>query len=188
MGTRRLFLSIDLPEDLCSGVADVQDTFRELPGVRLPDPDQSHVTLKFLGEVPENRVETVADIATEAAAAADVAPFAASVAGLGVFPSFDYISVVWLGVEDGATSMTKLHRACEDRFVEAGFEAEDHEYRPHVTIARVDHGGAKERIHALVGDNDPTVGSFRVEAIALTESTLTADGPVYDTVDEIALD
>ena len=187
MGSRRLFVSIDLPPECCEQVGAVQKPFRGLSGVRPTDPDQAHVTVKFLGEVADDRVDLVTDLLERAIRTATVGPFEATVGGIGVFPSFEYISVVWVGVREGATPMVTLHDSIEERFVGAGFKAEEHEFTPHVTIARLDHGGSKERVQELVAERDPIVGSFDVRSVTLTESTLAADGPVYETLERVSL-
>ena len=187
MATRRLFLSIDLPPAICDGIAAVQEPFCDLSGVRPTDPTGSHVTMKFLGDVADERIERVERLLEKAVTDANIGPFDATVEGIGVFPSFDYISVIWLGLREGATPMTELHEALEARFVEAGFEPEEHDFTPHVTIARVDHAASKDRIQELVREKDPHVGSFQVEEIRVKESTLTADGPVYETLCAVSL-
>ncbi|MFC3477818.1 RNA 2',3'-cyclic phosphodiesterase [Halobacterium litoreum] len=183
----RLFVSVDLPDALADAVADVQEEFRDASGLNFVDPAQAHVTLKFLGEVDESRLDELGDALEEAVADADVAPFDATFEGLGVFPSLDYISVVWLGVGDGSEELTQLHEAVEETFVARGFDPEDHDFTPHVTLARMEHAGGKERVQELVRERHPEVGTARVEEVRLTESTLTHDGPEYETVRAVRL-
>ncbi|WP_246984814.1 RNA 2',3'-cyclic phosphodiesterase [Halorientalis marina] len=183
---KRLFVSVDL-EGLDEGVADVQDRFDGTPGLNLTEPEQAHVTLKFLGDVSDHRLDEVTDALDDAVAAAGVDPFTAEFAGLGVFPTLDYISVVWLGVEDGSDELTRLHEAVEPRLVELGFEEESHEFTPHVTLARMEHAGGKERVQKLVRECHPEAGTMEVSEVRLTESELTADGPEYTTVERFEL-
>lgn len=178
----RLFASVDLPEDLTAAVADVQDELRPAAGLNLTDPDRAHVTLKFVGEVSAERAETVAEAVARGVERADVAPFEVTYGGLGVFPSLDYISVVYLGVEDGDGPLTRLHEAVEAETTAVGVDPEDHEFTPHVTLARMTHGGGKEHVQRVVGEQSPTVGTATVEAVHLTESDLGPDGPTYTTV------
>jgi len=183
---KRLFVSIDL-DGLADAVAAVQGPFEDVPGLNLVDPDGTHVTLFFLGDTPEHRLGEVTDALADAAAAAGVDPFTAEFRGLGVFPSLDYISVVWLGVDAGSEEMARLHEAVEPRLVELGFEPDGHDFTPHVTLARMEHAGGKERVQELVRERDPVAGSLDVTEIRLTESELTADGPEYSTVERVAL-
>lgn len=183
----RLFVSIDLPDRLADDIASVQAELEPAAGIRLTDPTQAHVTLKFLGEVDPARVDDITEALEDAVEQAAVGPFEATIGGLGAFPDPSYISVVWLGVTTGAGAMTELHDAVESAIVDLGFDPADHEFTPHATIARMDHAGGKDRVQRLLREADPTIGAFTVESIALTESTLKAGGPVYETVERIAL-
>ena len=185
----RLFVSVDLPPSLADGVADTQAAFEDCAGLRLTDPTQAHVTLKFLGDTDPDRVDEIESALETAVADAGVDTFDCTVGGLGVFPSLDYISVVWAGVRDGAgdAELTRLAEAVEAELTALGFEPEDHDFTPHITLARMDDARSKETVQRLVTERDPTVGTFQVERVRLTESTLTDDGPRYETVGEIEL-
>jgi len=183
----RLFVSVDLPDDLADAVADVQDEFRDAGGLSFTDPAQAHVTLKFLGDVPEDDVTDVTETLETAVEESGIGPFDATYGGLGVFPSLDYISVLWLGVHEGSDEFGRLHEPIERAFVAAGFDADDHAFTPHVTLARMQHGGGKELVQDLVRDWNPVAGTARVDEVRLTESTLTEDGPEYETIARVDL-
>lgn len=183
----RLFVSVDLPSALADSIADVQDLFDGASGLDFTDPAQAHITLKFLGDTSEHRLEAATSALETAVAEADVEPFEATFGGLGVFPSFDYISVVWLGVEAGSAELVRLQEPIERHLVEAGFDPEDHDFTPHVTLARMNHAGGKEQVQSTVRERDPTVGTMTVEDVQLTESTLTPEGPVYETRHRVEL-
>jgi len=183
---KRLFVSVDLA-GLAGDIADVQDRFDGTPGLNPTDPEGAHVTLKFLGDVSDHRIDAVIGALESAVDAAAVDPFTAEFAGLGVFPTLDYISVVWLGVEAGSAELTRLHEAVEPRLVDLGFEEADHEFTPHVTLARMEHAGGKERVQELVRECHPEAGTTEVSEVRLTESELTADGPAYTTVERFGL-
>ncbi|MDG5777555.1 RNA 2',3'-cyclic phosphodiesterase [Haloarculaceae archaeon H-GB2-1] len=182
----RLFVSIDL-DGLSDEVAAVQERFEGASGLDFVDPEQAHVTLKFLGDTDEERVPALREELRAAVDDSGVGPFEARFGGLGVFPSLDYISVVWLGVRDGGAEMRRLHEEIETRTVGMGFDPEDHEFTPHVTIARMSHGGGKERVQEVVETADPDAGTLSVEEVRLTESELRSDGPKYTTVDTMKL-
>jgi 2'-5' RNA ligase len=183
---KRLFVSIDL-DGLADAVASVQTAFEGASGLNFTDPAQAHVTLKFLGDTDPGRVDAVVGELESAVAEADVGAFPAEFGGLGVFPSLEYITVVWLGVEAGGEEMTRLHEAIEPRLVELGFDPEDHEFTPHVTLARMEHAGGKELVQEVVTEREPSVGTMPVESVRLTESVLGPDGPEYRTVATVKL-
>jgi 2'-5' RNA ligase len=182
----RLFISADL-DGLAEEIATVQEHFADASGVRLTDPANVHVTLKFLGDVEEDSVPDLVDTLEEAVDAADVDPFRAEFGGLGAFPSEEYIRVLWVGVREGSAELTRLHEAIEKRTVEMGFDPADHEFTPHATVARMDHAGGKEQVQRALRETDLTVGTRRVEEVRLTESVLGDDGPEYTTVERFGL-
>jgi 2'-5' RNA ligase len=185
----RLFVSVDLPDDLAENVRAVQEEFREASGLNFTDPGQAHMTLKFLGDVERDRLPAIEERLEAAVEKAGVDPFEAHYGGLGVFPSLDYISVLWFGVREGRgdEALTRLAEAVEDEMVAEGFDPEDHDFTPHVTLARMNHAGGKELVQENVRELDPDVGTARVEEIRLTESELTPDGPIYSTVERFPL-
>jgi 2'-5' RNA ligase len=182
----RLFVSIDL-DGFETETATVQKRFADASGVRLTDPENVHVTLKFLGDVDEKHVPKLVKALEEAVDDAAVGPFNATFGGLGAFPSEEYIRVLWIGVHKGSTELTRLYEAVEERTVGMGFDSEDHEFTPHATVARMDHAGGKEQVQRTLRETDPTVGTLRVEEVRLTESVLADDGPEYSTVERFRL-
>lgn len=182
----RLFVSIDL-DGLTEEIATVQEHFADASGVRLTGPANVHVTLKFLGDVDEACVPNLVETIEEAVENMDVGPFRAEFGGLGAFPSEEYIRVLWVGVREGSTELTRLHEEIEERTVELGFDPEDHEFTPHATVARMDHAGGKEQVQRVLRETDPTVGTLQVEEVRLTESVLMDDGPEYTTVERFGL-
>lgn len=183
----RLFVSVDLPSDLADEVAAVQALFDDAGGLAFTDPEQAHVTMKFLGETPEHRLDEVTAALERAVEESGVGPFEATYGGLGVFPSLEYISVVWLGVTEGERAFEQLHDPVESELVAIGFDEADHAFTPHVTLARMNHAGGKDLVQRVVQEESPVVGTTTVEALTLTESTLTPDGPVYETVERFPL-
>ncbi len=182
----RLFVSVDL-DGLAEAVAEVQELFEDADGLRRTDSEQAHLTLKFLGDTEESDVPALTTAIEEAVAESGVEPFKATFGGLGVFPSLDYISVVWLGVCGGSEQFTQLHQAIEARTTELGFDPESHEFTPHVTLARMDHAGSKDLVQDVVNNRDPDAGAMTVEEVRLKESTLTESGPKYSTMERFGL-
>jgi len=185
----RLFVSVDLPSTLAEPLEAVQNELSDADGLRLTDPTQAHVTLKFLGDTAPERVAEIEAAIETAVDEADVDPFDCTIEGLGVFPSLDYISVVWAGVREGsgAAELTRLHDALDSELTALGFDAESHDFTPHVTLGRMDDARGKSLVQEVVQEREPTVGSFRVDSVRLTQSRLTDEGPQYETVHEVDL-
>jgi len=183
---KRLFVSVDL-DGLADAVTRVQEPLVDLPGVDTVDPERVHVTLKFLGDTPASRLPEVTDALEDAVDSADVGPFEAVFEGYGVFPSLDYISVVWVGVGAGSAELARLHGAVEREATTTGFDPEEHDFTPHATVARVRDARSKSEVQELVRETAPTLGRLDVAELRLTESTLTDRGPVYETVEAFPL-
>ncbi|WP_050031721.1 RNA 2',3'-cyclic phosphodiesterase [Halorubrum halophilum] len=195
----RAFFAVDLSDDLVDSVADAQAAFGNPAGLTLVDPEQAHVTLKFLGEIGagDDRGEAADDTAPaladviaageRAVESAGVGPFECGVEGFGVFPSLDYISVVWAGVDAGSAELTALHEALEAETTALGVDPADHDFTPHVTLARMDDARGKKLVQEVVRERDPEIGRFEVDEVRLVQSTLTSDGPVYETVTSFGL-
>lgn len=182
----RLFVSVDLPA-LGDAVASFQEELEPISGIRCTDPGNTHVTLKFLGEVDADRLDVVSAAVERAVEGSGLEPFDVQLSGLGAFPSREYITVVWAGVEEGATPLQRLFEAVEAELTAEGFEPEEHSFTPHATIARMDHAAGKDRVQDLLRTRDPDLGVQHVETVALTESTLTDGGPEYETVQAFPL-
>lgn len=178
----RLFISIDLPESLSESIALIQEELRDIPSLSLTDPDQAHLTLKFLGSTDGERLDDISSALTTAVTTANQRPFKATFGGFGAFPNQEYIRVVWLGVTSGSGRITTLHDAVERETTAIGFDPDRHEFTPHVTLARMHSGRGKSQIHRFIDQPATPIGSMQVTHITLKESTTTDTGPTYSTV------
>jgi len=190
----RAFFAVDLPDSLAPAVAEAQAPFADAPGVNPVGPEQAHVTLKFLGEIGGRDDETEPTVDDAIAAGeravdrAAVDPFKCTIAGLGVFPNRGYISVVWAGADRGGDDLAALHGALEAETTALGVDPEEHEFTPHVTLARVENATGADAVRDALDAEGPEVGTFSVDEIRLVESTLTPSGPEYDAVRKFGLE
>ncbi|WP_138007925.1 RNA 2',3'-cyclic phosphodiesterase [Halalkalirubrum salinum] len=182
----RCFVAIDLPETLADAIGDAQERFRDAAGLRFVDPSQAHITLKFLGDVDPDQTAAIMNAIETAVAAAGVGPFRCTLGGFGAFPSPEYITVVWAGVHEGAERVSALQEPIERELVAVGFDPEQHEFTPHVTLARMDDARGKDRVQRELAA-DASIGGFEVSEVRLKESVLGEDGPTYRTIDQIQL-
>lgn len=184
----RLFVSVDLPPRFEPKVRDLQSYLRGTRAdLNFTKPEQAHLTMKFVGNTPDERVDDVEDVLDEAAET--VEPFEVELGGTGVFPSREYVSVVWIGVQEGVEELTRLHDALEERTVERGLADEaEHDYKPHVTLARLRSGRGKSEVLKFVDENeDVTLGRFEVKKLSLMSSVLRDGGSVHTTEYEAEL-
>lgn len=179
----RCFISIDVEdEEILSRILKAQ---RALEGsgadLKLVEPQNIHVTLKFLGEVGEGKLEEV----VEALKAVEFEPFRIALRGLGAFPSPGRPRVVWIGVAEGAEETSSIYLQLEDKLAKLGFPKEGRGFTPHLTIARVKSGRGREGLlKVLQALKDEEFGRMPVKGVRLKKSVLTPRGPIYSTLFE----
>jgi 2'-5' RNA ligase len=179
----RVFIAVDLPDSLREALSDVQRELRPLTNtVRWVAPESIHITLKFIGEVPDKRVE---DIDT-AITGLTWKHFAVTVRGVGFFPGTRSPRVFWAGME--APTMEGLAEQLDTRMERLGFEKEKRTFRPHITLARA----RNTRIDASLVSGaaryeEQEFGVFNVDRLFLFKSTLKPSGAVYEKLKEYLL-
>lgn len=87
----------------------------------------------------------------------------------------------------GKAELTALHEAIETQTTALGYDPAEHQFTPHVTIARMDNASGKSSVQHRVRNNDPDVGQGHITRIKLIESVLRNTGPEYSTLDTIRL-
>ena len=134
-GTLRLFVAVNLDprvrQAVAAAVAPLRDVERAVSWVAEPN---LHLTLRFLGEQPGERVGELRQALV--GAAAQVPTHALVLRGLGAFPSLRRPRVLWLGVEANDASAT-LYQKVDDACASLGFGREARDFHPHVTLGRV---------------------------------------------------
>lgn len=178
---RRLFVAVPLPAEAASEVAAVVDAVRSqgLPAgahdVRWVRLDGLHLTLRFLGPTPDERVAPTAQAVARAAAL--TAPIDAELAGAGTFPPGGRPRALWIGVATGADALGDLARRVHGELEAAGWAPDDRPFRAHLTLARSD-GIAAGRLVAdrLLAAMTGRRIALRIDRLALFES-VTGGGP-----------
>jgi 2'-5' RNA ligase len=183
----RLFLAINLsPEvrrEVAAATAPLRECVPELAWVREP---LLHLTLKFLGEQPAERVDDIQGAL--AAVAGRHRELLMTLGGIGAFPNFRRARIVWIGVADDPR-LELLHHDVEVACETLGFEVEGRPFRPHLTLARVKQPLVEERARILSRQAKRTDyrTDFIVRSIDLMRSDLSAEGPAYTTLVSAAL-
>jgi 2'-5' RNA ligase len=178
----RLFVAINPPDAIRTALHDAAAPLREagMP-VRWTAPASLHLTLKFLGETPQDRVEAIEAVLREAAA--KTSPFDLPIGGIGGFPTMRRPRVIWIGAE-ATPSLRSLKQDVEWALASLGFEPEVRAFQPHVTIGRVTQGAQPGALRDLA---DLAAGIrvrsvFRVASVDLMRSRLTPRGARYDRI------
>ncbi len=176
----RLFIAINLPQE---ERARLDRDVRALRAARLPvrwvAADALHLTLKFLGEVPDARLAGIERALT--GVAAEFPPFHLELKGLGAFPNVHNPRVVWVGIE-APPELRRLAGALEDAMADLGFPRENRPFSPHLTLGRAERdarAGDFRSLGALAAEF-----SFRAEVEArsadLMRSHLSPRGARYE--------
>lgn len=176
----RIFIAIPLPAEVHRNLSSILTSLREkLPNARFVRADQTHVTLKFYGDVRERNIaELIAALRREIV---KIPKFSFDIQGAGAFPSPQKARVLWLGVTALNQSLGDLALAVERGSAAAGFSSEAREFRAHLTLARP--RGRDEIIRgvaeALVPLQNLRIGPIFVDKIILYRSVLNKSGSVY---------
>ncbi|MEA3282222.1 MAG: RNA 2',3'-cyclic phosphodiesterase [Euryarchaeota archaeon] len=179
----RTFIAVDLLDSFIDTIVEIQ---QQLKGnIKLVDPKQVHITMKFLGDVPEKKVPKIEDALSNI----NFEPFTARVCGIGAFPKPAYARVIYIGA-DPAETFTRLYAEVESALAPLGFKREKRPFTPHATLARVKHNpeGARMKLADVIEYlSDVKVGTMDVDTIKLKKSTLTPKGAIYETIKEVHL-
>ncbi|MHB8800255.1 MAG: RNA 2',3'-cyclic phosphodiesterase [Thermoanaerobaculia bacterium] len=169
-------------------LAGARSLLPELRGVRWVAESQLHFTLKFLGDLEEERAGA-ARAATAAAARAATGSFRLALEELGVFPPRGSARVVWAGCGAGAAALSTLADAVEEAFLAAGFPREERPFSPHLTLARVkDPGSGRRLARVLPSVPGEPFGTVPVDSLVLFRSDLSPAGPDYSELLRVALE
>jgi 2'-5' RNA ligase len=179
----RLFIAVDVPEEIKDAIErDVVGVLGPaLPGARWSRPEGRHLTLKFLGEVAEERMGMVSRALS--GAVRNHASFRAAFDDLGGFPNVRRPRVLWLGIGEGAEPMATLARDIEAAFEPLGFVPEDRPFRAHLTVARFPKPRVVEDVPPVSVPDDP----FDVSEVVLFRSQLHPKGARYTALERFAL-
>jgi len=183
----RLFIAIEFSPELRE---EIQRWMRSLAD-EIPDPEhrlrwvkdeQLHLTLKFLGEVREDQLKPLSQVLRERTR--DHMSFSLSAARVGHFGG----RVVWLGLETGLDNVASLAKSIEEGCASIGFTLENRRFHPHITLARSKVNPGTIRLANLpLHLRQKSFPPFRVTSISLIQSTLSARGSLYETLERFPL-
>lgn len=173
----RLFVALDLSDAVRAKIAKFCDALRvEFPPARWARSEGIHVTLKFIGEVPE---ESVARIEDALSAVRSDAPVEMNFRGTGFFPDERRPRVFWIGI-DAAPDLAEIAAQIETQLEPLGVARESREFKPHLTLARISESRGIEKLREALRRNGPAdFGAVRTNEMYLYRSELGRDGAKY---------
>jgi len=179
----RIFCAVALPEPtrelVLHHIKRLQSTVPDARASWSRD-ENLHLTIKFLGEIPER---FVADLCSAAArAVAGLAPFSLRLERAGAFPVRGQPRVLWLGLSDSLGQLHELHARLENEAVLAGFAKDDRPFQPHLTIARLREPQTVRTLAAVHRQLDFEPAEFAVSELLVIRSELGSSGSKYSVV------
>jgi 2'-5' RNA ligase len=183
-GQIRSFVSIDLDDPrILDQVESIMSSILSLGGDLKPvERENVHLTLKFLGNVSETKLEEIKSDLTQVT----FPPFSLEIKGAGAFPNLKRMNVIWVGIGEGWSQVELIYEQTEKLLHQLGFSRETRPFSPHITVARVRSGRKRDEIAAFLGHlTDESFGTFSVEGVRLKQSVLSPSGPKYSTLFEV---
>jgi RNA 2',3'-cyclic 3'-phosphodiesterase len=181
----RLFTAIDLPGDVLREVNELIERLRPAARIKWSVPENLHITTKFIGEWPEDRLE---DLKTALAGVPCTGAIPIAIRGVGFFPNERSPRVFWAGVE-APPPLNRLASVTDQALKPLGIEAEKRPFSPHLTLARIKEPvpltPLRDRITQLASTD---FGSFDADRFYLYQSRLRPSGSVYTKVSEFPLE
>jgi 2'-5' RNA ligase len=180
----RLFTGIGLPPEVLSSLEHALDELRPTADIRWSPPGNLHITTKFIGEWPEERLE---ELKSTLHGFPRRSPFQVDMHGLGWYPNPHSPRVLWAAVHAG-DPLRDLARDTEQALAGIGVGVEKKAYSPHLTLARIKPPAQltrlRQAIAALPSDN---FGKFEVNRFNLYRSILSPKGSTYSVLGEFPL-
>jgi RNA 2',3'-cyclic 3'-phosphodiesterase len=176
----RLFIAIALADEWKHVLAQPEHSIGWLGrGVSWVEPRGMHLTLRFLGECPENQVPAIEDEITECCRG--IGPFTMQISGSGVFPNPKRPRVYWAGLK-APHDLIELQERLEIRMQHLGFEKEENSFKPHLTLARIKDPIGKERMTEALLSYKIESAPLTVSEILLMRSHLSPQGARYEAI------
>lgn len=183
MQSIRTFIAFEVGNDVRARVADLTKRLKKSSAdVRWVDPAQMHITLKFLGDVPNVEVPDVCRVVSEVAD--EFEPFELEFAGAGAFPNVSNPKTLWIGIApgEGFDRLAAMNDRLESRLHdELGFARERRKFTPHLTIGRVNNTTESQaELTTILTENASFDAALtEVDELLVFASYLERNGPLY---------
>lgn len=178
----RIFIALDIPDEIRARMTEYMERARGLAtDARWARIEGLHVTLKFIGETSEARVNEI----KAALAGVKAEPFGIEFTGVGFFPNPKSARVFWIGV-NGGEALSKLAASVDAAMEKIGFAREERAYHPHLTLARASSHPLRE-LQSLLDDSPPQFGTMTAKDFFLYQSQPQRGGSRYTKLEKFSL-
>lgn len=181
----RSFISMDITsKDLLDKIKSFQTNLKNSAcPMKVVERENLHLTLKFLGEIGESSYKRIVESLSPSLS--EFSSFEVSLKGTGFFPSISDLRVIWIGMD--APEIVYIQKDIDETLKTMGFK-EDRKFVPHLTVSRVKSSlNKKSLLNVLDEYKDYEFGGQQITSINFKKSTLTPQGPIYETLKEFKL-
>jgi 2'-5' RNA ligase len=191
MGKIRSFIAIELPAELKQYLAMLQTKLKAAnqPRIKWIRPEGIHLTLKFLGDIQASMVEPITWIMADTVSTIPI--FKLETLQPGAFPNLQHVQVVWIGLGGEVNKLKQLHKNLDTNLTRLGFTAEQRQFKPHLTLARLGNEASAEQrrqLGELIAATRLEAGqTIKVSGISLMKSQLTRVGAIYSRLGSVEL-
>ncbi|MBU2521464.1 MAG: RNA 2',3'-cyclic phosphodiesterase [Proteobacteria bacterium] len=185
--TIRTFIAFKLPENIISSIRKIQEDIKSYAfKVRWVNPENIHLTLKFLGNISATDIEKVSESIINTVNGH--APISLTVKGAGVFPCIKRPRVIWVGITGEIEKLAGIQKDIEENLEKLGFPREKRPFRGHLTLGRIKGKiDPKKLLDAMKKFERFESELFIADKVFLFKSDLNSTGSVYTEIKSITL-
>lgn len=182
----RVFIGIKLDERVHEEIEKFLEPFKKISSpIRWVKPENVHITLKFIGEVSEEKYAKIEKRLGEAEF--DTGPFDLKLTGCGKFGRGNTLNIFWIGISP-SDPLTQIFKKIENTLAKISIEKENRPFKPHITVGRNKKNFNFQSFFQLIEENnDRLISEFNVDHFQVFKSQLRPEGPIYTILKEIPL-
>ncbi len=183
----RAFIAVEIDPRVRDALIQVQNKLRASEAdVKWTEPNDIHLTLKFLGDILPSDIDAAVAIMTKSISG--ITPFPIDITELGAFPDILLPQIIWAGVTKNADILIKIAQNLESDLTKLKIKKEERSFTAHITLGRERSFRGKDKLSAALEEtNIPPGLTQTIKGITLFKSTLTPQGPIYEPLKAITL-
>ena len=182
---QRVFFALDIDEATRGRIVSAADNLHSLPGrITWTKPRNLHVTMNFLGNVPDESIAELCDLAEGVVAGLALGEVTFTIGPLVCFPPHKRTRMIWAPVGEGIEVLASLHAALNQALAAGGWRSETRPFKGHVTVARNKSADVEAAVRQLPGDE---LGRVVATELTLYHSVPSPGGPTYSRLAGIPL-
>lgn len=175
----RLFIACPIDNEIRKNLdAVIRELKKSYADVKWVKPESIHITLKFLGDTEENKIDGISTFLSSCELGKGT--LAAKVHGIGFFPDARRPRVIWAGLEESPRYLAELSSIIDRGIEKFGYEREKQPFSPHITLGRF---RSAENLKTLINTSDKlkdsVFGTFNINCFSLYSSVLKPSGAEY---------